>query len=55
MAEKSLQDAKKKTLIKAQQGELDGVETYLMLADAASNNVYCNGMDDFIYRDFRIK
>ncbi len=30
-------DDQRRTLIKAQQGELDGVETYLMLADAVSN------------------
>ena len=30
-------EAQRRKLIKAQQGELDGVETYLMLADAVSN------------------
>lgn len=31
-------EKQKKILIKAQQGELDGVETYLMLADATGND-----------------
>ena len=30
-------DEARKTLIKAQQGELDGVETYLMLAEVVHN------------------